>query len=356
MSVRGLRARWIAVGVTGALAVLALAAAPAASAAVEYGTPCFAAETFKTKQLAVQVSTSLGAPILTSAPGVVTSWRVKLTNNVSARFEQLKVLKEVGAEFEAIAESPSQLLLPSQTNEFQVRIPVPAGVRFGAYTAAEGGVALCRYLAGDKIAYFTTDIPVGTKSAPANTNFELVPALEVVVEPDADGDGFGDETQDRCPTDASAQGQCPATGIPPIGDGGGSGGGGPSGSATGAGSSSPSPGALALSLRSRLEGNVVALRLTSSAQAPVTVTGSLKGRRVVGPLTVNVVPGQTGRLYLHLPRAVRRSLASLPRKRHLHLVLEATAATASGATASASTEQPLPGRKPPRHHPRSAVT
>ncbi|HYC82469.1 MAG TPA: hypothetical protein VEB65_11820 [Solirubrobacterales bacterium] len=336
---------------TGALAVLALAA-PAASAAVEYGTPCFGAETYKTKQLAVQVSTSLGAPILTSAPGVVTSWRVRLTNNVSARFEQLKVLREVGTEFEAIAESPAQLLLSSQTNEFQVRIPVPAGVRFGAYTAAEGGVALCRYLAGDKIAYFTTDIPVGTKSAPTNTNVELVPALEVVVEPDADGDGFGDETQDQCPQNASAQGQCPVTGIPPIGKGGG----GPSESAPGPGSSSPPPAALALSLRSRLEGNVVAVRLTSSAEAPVTVTGSLKGRKVAGPLTVNVAPGQTGRLYLHLPRAVRRNLAALPRKRHLHLVLEATAA-ASGATATASTEQALPGRKPPRHHhPRSAVT
>jgi hypothetical protein len=30
-----------------------------------------------------------------------------------------------------------------------------------------------------------------------------------VLEPDADGDGFGDETQDACPSDASTQGPCP---------------------------------------------------------------------------------------------------------------------------------------------------
>ncbi len=33
--------------------------------------------------------------------------------------------------------------------------------------------------------------------------------LSAVIEPDADGDRFGDETQDQCPTSAAAQGACP---------------------------------------------------------------------------------------------------------------------------------------------------
>ena len=33
--------------------------------------------------------------------------------------------------------------------------------------------------------------------------------VEATLEVDADHDGFGDETQDRCPTDASTQGPCP---------------------------------------------------------------------------------------------------------------------------------------------------
>jgi hypothetical protein len=48
-------------------------------------------------------------------------------------------------------------------------------------------------------------------------DFEFIPYLVAVVEPD-DDDGFGDETQDQCPTDASTQGPC--------GGGGGGGGGG----------------------------------------------------------------------------------------------------------------------------------
>ena len=53
-----------------------------------------------------------------------------------------------------------------------------------------------------------------------------------VLEPDADADGFGDETQDQCPTDASTQGQC---------DGGGGGGGGGGGNGGGGGGGVPPP-------------------------------------------------------------------------------------------------------------------
>jgi len=42
---------------------------------------------------------------------------------------------------------------------------------------------------------------------------QALPMVQGTVEPDADGDGFGDETQDLCPTDASRQTACltPAT-------------------------------------------------------------------------------------------------------------------------------------------------
>ena len=41
-------------------------------------------------------------------------------------------------------------------------------------------------------------------------------AFAVFVEPDADHDGFGDETQDQCPTNASTQGTCPAAPVTPV--------------------------------------------------------------------------------------------------------------------------------------------
>lgn len=39
------------------------------------------------------------------------------------------------------------------------------------------------------------------------------PWIEAFVEPDADRDGFGDETQDRCPNDASTQAPCPVAPV-----------------------------------------------------------------------------------------------------------------------------------------------
>jgi hypothetical protein len=36
------------------------------------------------------------------------------------------------------------------------------------------------------------------------------------IEADADGDGFGDETQDACPTDAATQDACPAAPTSPT--------------------------------------------------------------------------------------------------------------------------------------------
>ena len=48
---------------------------------------------------------------------------------------------------------------------------------------------------------------------PTMGTFARTPDLQLnvsaILEPDADGDGFGDETQDQCPTDASTQGPCP---------------------------------------------------------------------------------------------------------------------------------------------------
>ncbi len=46
--------------------------------------------------------------------------------------------------------------------------------------------------------------PGGPFSSFPNSAYNLSAKLE----PDADGDGFGDETQDQCPTDAATQDQC----------------------------------------------------------------------------------------------------------------------------------------------------
>jgi hypothetical protein len=80
----------------------------------------------------------------------------------------------------------------------------PAGVK----VAVNGPPRDCAFsLAGNAAGTTMT-----YSSSSCNNNEWLVQAT---VEPDADHDGFGDETQDQCPTDASTQGPCP-TSAPPT--------------------------------------------------------------------------------------------------------------------------------------------
>ena len=52
------------------------------------------------------------------------------------------------------------------------------------------------------------ELSVGaTSSAFHQENFQQ--DISAVLEPDADHDGFGDETQDQCPTNGTTQGPCP---------------------------------------------------------------------------------------------------------------------------------------------------
>jgi hypothetical protein len=52
-------------------------------------------------------------------------------------------------------------------------------------------------------------------TAPPNTVYQNEELLfNGDVEPDADHDGFGDESQDQCPTDATTQGTCPPPTLP----------------------------------------------------------------------------------------------------------------------------------------------
>lgn len=59
---------------------------------------------------------------------------------------------------------------------------------------------------------FSSPAAVGTARDfyTAGGSCSYVPSVQGTVEPDADADGYGDETQDLCPTDATRQTACPA--------------------------------------------------------------------------------------------------------------------------------------------------
>jgi Ca2+-binding RTX toxin-like protein len=64
--------------------------------------------------------------------------------------------------------------------------------------------------AGDEVRFFesATEPPKGsTQSTTGLLSARILVAANV--EPDSDRDGFGDETQDKCPTNGAIQGPCP---------------------------------------------------------------------------------------------------------------------------------------------------
>jgi hypothetical protein len=93
-----------------------------------------------------------------------------------------------------------------------LRIPINTGETIGLWvpTPQPSSTGTCVSVtdAGNSVQRFGGDPPLATSSnffAPQGT---LKLNLAATVEPDSDGDGYGDETQDRCPSQRGTQGAC----------------------------------------------------------------------------------------------------------------------------------------------------
>jgi len=136
--------------------------------------------------------------------GVITSWSFQAL--ASPPQLKLKVARPAGGDsFTIIGESGVQVSTPSALNTFPVRIPAQAGDVIGLYKVTTGDI-LVGPAAGYTSRNLPGDVPPGTTASAGPGVAQL--DVSATLEPDADGDGFGDETQDGCPTIASTQGPC----------------------------------------------------------------------------------------------------------------------------------------------------
>jgi len=136
-----------------------------------------------------------------TASGVVTSWAVREFNGTgSPQSVTLRILRPVGGStYRAIRSGePSMLPVGTATTSFPTRVPISAGDRIGFDHPITihncGGVpgTQARWnpqLADGEERATTAGIPGGGCES----------QVQATVEPDADGDVFGDETQDACP-------------------------------------------------------------------------------------------------------------------------------------------------------------
>ena len=221
----GRRGRLTAV-ISAALVALA-ALAPASPAAVDFGSDLGSPATSSngcghpscTMWNANLHSSSTAGSLSSPMTGVIVSFTIKKSAGVWTPIHLRVISGPNGSFWQGRAASSD--VTPASTagiETFAVRVPIAQGDYVGmeqtglpssgsafsrsASVFGASGVTASPALPGDG----TPVIP------PFFDNSEYL--LQARVEPDADGDGFGDETQDGCPTSASAQGPCPDTEAP----------------------------------------------------------------------------------------------------------------------------------------------
>ena len=147
--------------------------------------------------------------------GVVTSFS-HLANNISGQVRAIVFADGTSAGRKTVvAKSPKQTVTRSQLNTFAVRLPMAAGQRLGLGSTASGMACATNGVSGDQTQVATgfdpdtsaSFVAAGTLSSSPAGN--LRPNISAVFEPDADGDGFGDLSQDACPRSVLSQVACP---------------------------------------------------------------------------------------------------------------------------------------------------
>lgn len=145
-----------------------------------------------------------------SAPtsGVVVRWRIR--SGAAPHMTSLRVLRPAGGtSWTGVAESATVTVPASATSTFDTRLPITAGDRIGVDT--DTAMNAQATTAGAQGAYWTPAL--GTSATLPYSGMQTPRELLVNadIEPDADGDGYGDETQDLCPGDATLHAACPRT-------------------------------------------------------------------------------------------------------------------------------------------------
>jgi hypothetical protein len=192
--------------------VCAFAAAPA-GAAVTVGETFPPAGVFCSPPapgLTIFVTASPPAPAAVfSAPngGVITSWSVQTGASVPVNIRFRVGRAAGGNDWTTVGESDLRVVAASQVNTYLTRVPVNAGDVIGFTLYGGSGIECGRGMAGYTFSFASSDVGPGTTAT-----FISLAGVEAPVaaqlEPDADNDGYGDETQDLCPSDDATQKAC----------------------------------------------------------------------------------------------------------------------------------------------------
>jgi hypothetical protein len=215
--------------VTGAALVLSLPAA--APGAVTLGSDLAAEPNGSTScssmlsdRGCLAVDDRLPGDAILEAPsdGVIVRWRVRLGDGTGAQQIRIRTMRRIDADqFTAIFTGELEdIPAGAGTYTFAARLPISGGDQVGLEADSGINIEWRAPLLGAQAFEYGSPPPADGEDSPppAFTDPDQEHTFNADVERDADGDGFGDETQDRCPTDASTQGTCRPDSEPPDTD------------------------------------------------------------------------------------------------------------------------------------------
>lgn len=288
---------------------LGVLSAPAARASEEFGDRCVANEAVMGWTAIVDNNGQHSFPLQPVARpeqnSVITRWKAVLAPGTGPIRQQLLAFRQVGEGDERlIGESATETLVDGP-NEFPTRIPIPEYGRIGLN--GPDRTLLCKEEDGRLAGLVENPFALGETRRIKVADFG-VPAV-AVIEPDRDGDGWGDETQDQCPVSSAFHGVCPVVSF--------------------------SAGHVKVKQRAILVDVSIGVTTTTYATPYVSVYGEIpvRGRpepiRIEGGTREVPVGGGVATFRLPLPPGLVRRLARLIPKRFVTIQMRAVTVNAS---------------------------
>ena len=150
-----------------------------------------------------------GATYTMPFAGVLTSYTTR-TGPTAGSVRALAFVDGAANHKTLVAKSSWTPVVINTNNTYAVRVPVPAGAKLGIAVNTSGMFcAIGVGLAGDALAFaaYNPDLSNDMSYGPSAG---YRPDISAVLEPDVDGDTFGDVSQDLCPQSSLTQAACPA--------------------------------------------------------------------------------------------------------------------------------------------------
>jgi hypothetical protein len=257
-------------------------------AATQLGTKCAAASLAP----ALIAEPGLGTA---AANGLITKWGIGFAGGGGYTGE-LVLLAPNGVNSWTVQHVTGLLPLVVGDNATTAHIQIKTG-QLIAYYGTPGAAACTSGISNSLLTAGPGSLSMGTVVTTSSTSTTYTVPLWADVEPDVDGDNFGDETQDLCPQSAALQIAC------------------------------PNP-----KLAAELAGTTKSFQawVTTDVPGKVTATGSVKLPGKSKPVTFtstiyDASPGVLTKVTLKYPKALTSALAKLSKKKTLKVTVNLTA-------------------------------